>query len=118
MTDIGTALEKLIEVLQIEGHELFEVFVAAQAAIGIAHIIITFVTIFGGVLGGYYIWKWVKKIDFGDTADRGFACFLGEIVIGFILLFVSLAIYSGYMHVYYPEYTAAKELMERLGYMM
>lgn len=118
MTDIGTALEKLIEVLQIEGHELFEVFVAAQTAIGIAHIIIAFVTVFGAILGGYCIWKYINRIDFGDEVDRvGISCIMA-IVVGIILLFVSLTIYSGYMHIYYPEYTAAKELMERLGYMM
>ena len=118
MTDIGTALEKLIEVLQIEGHELFEVFVAAQAAIGIAHIIIAFVTVFGAILSGYYTLRWAQRVDYGDEADRAPLSFFIGIVVGIVLLFVSLTIYSGYMHIYYPEYTAAKELLERLGYLM
>ena len=118
MTDICSALEKLIEVLQLEGHELFEIFVAAQAVIGIAHIIITLVTIFGSIVGGYYFWECLKKYDYGDEVDRaGIGVLIGA-VIGIILLIVSLTLYSGYMHIYYPEYTAAKEILHRLAYLV
>lgn len=118
MTDIGTALEKLIDVLQLEGHELFEVFVKAQGVIGVAHILIAILVVFGGVFGSYYIWKLAKKYDWCyDDGEKTLLVLVSGIVIGVILFVLSYCLFSGYMHIYYPEYTAARELISQIGYL-
>lgn len=118
MTDVGTALEKLIDVLQLEGHELFEIFVKAQGVIGLANILITLVSIFGGIFGGFYFWKMAKQHDWGfDDGEKVGIGFFGGIIIGLLLLITSYSLFSGYMHIYYSEYTAAREVISHIRYL-
>jgi len=48
---IGEALEKLIEVLQLEGHELFRIFTEVQPAIAKCNAIIVLFGFLGTIVG-------------------------------------------------------------------
>lgn len=117
MTDIASVLEKLIDALQLEGHELFRIFAEVQGmkAIGDAAIVI------GGILGlfiGAYLGnKWLNSTEKLDDDDIGFIVVIALVglVIGLILSGVGVHVY---MHINYPEYFAAKELLSRIALMM
>lgn len=125
MTDIGYALEKLIDVLQLEGHELFRIFTEVQLALAIKNLILVIAMISGIVLGilfGMKFSEWIiQKFDVDDY-DSGIVRWLVPIIIsmiGFVLfLVVADAIVGIYMYAKYPEYYAATELMRRIGYMI
>ena len=43
--------------------------------------------------------------------------FFGGVIIGLLLLITSYSLFSGYMHIYYPEYTAAREVISHIRYL-
>ena len=114
MTDIGTALEKLIDVLQLEGHELFRIFTEVQGINAICNGVIVMFGFLGLILGAELGYRFVKSDD--KLSDDDIFCIL---VIALVGLVISL-ILSGvgvhiYMHLHYPEYFAAKELIYHIG---
>ena len=122
-TGLGEALEKLIEVLQLEGHELFRIFVEVQAALAIRNLIFTIVSIVGLIVGFKIGYKLAARLDWivddGDEIPE--SVFMGIFVgIGlmFIALILSLSIASVYMRSVYPEYYAAKELILQMSYLV
>ena len=116
---LGDALEKLIEVLQLEGHELFEVFVKAQCAIGIANLIGTFVVIATSLICGIWGYRLAQKMDWGfDEGEQVFIAFVIAAIGGIIMLLLSVTAISAYLHIFYPEYTAAKELIYQIHYLI
>lgn len=124
MTDIGTALEKLIDVLQLEGHELFKIFaevqfaLAIQGAISIAALIIGICL--GVVYGNRLAEHLIRKFDI-DSYDSPIVNWIIPIIcaiIGlFFLVLIADSITSIYMHAHYPDYYAAKELIRQIGYL-
>ena len=114
---IGEALEKLIEVVQLEGHELFRIFTEVQPVIAICDAIVVLCTFIGATLGIVLLHKVGKKRNwFGEYDDD-------EIVVtyicvaaisGVISLTISVVITHVYLYVNYPEYYAAKELIRAL----
>ena len=124
MTDIGYALEKLIDVLQLEGHELFRIFTEVQFALAIQNVIFAVATIAGSVLGVIYGIKIseriIQKFDV-DSYDAPsirwiIPCICSMIGVFFFIL-IADAIVGIYMHAVYPEYYAAKELIQQIGYL-
>ena len=116
-TGLGEALEKLIEVLQLEGHQLFEVFVKAQYAIGIANLIGTFIIIATTLICGIWGYRLARKMDF-DEDVRVFFALVTAAIGGIIMLLLSVTAISAYLHIFYPEYTAAKELIYQIHYLI
>lgn len=111
---IGEALEKLIEVLQVEGHELFRIFTVVQPAIAMCDMVVGLFTVIGGVLGVVLIHKIEKKRDWfcnTDIADMIFIYLIVGVVCGLVLLILSVSITDIFLRVNYPEYYAAKELI-------
>ena len=114
---IGEALEKLIEVLQLEGHELFRIFTDVQPAIAICNLIVGLSVLFGAIMGVILIHKIGKKRDwFCDAGDDDiiFIYLMIGIVCGLVSLILSVVITGVYLHMNYPEYFAAKELISLL----
>ena len=124
MTDIGTALEKLIDVLQLEGHELFRIFAEVQFALAIQNAISIAALIIGACLGVIYgnriAEHLIKKFDI-DSYDSPIVNWVmpivGAIVGLFFFVLVADAITSIYMRGCYPDYYAAKELIRQIGYL-
>lgn len=117
MTDIGTVLEKLIDTLQLEGHELFRIFAEVQGMKAIGDAVIVIGGILGLLVGAYIGNKWLDSTEKLDDDDMGFIVIMAVIglVIGLILSGVGIHVY---MHLNYPEYFAAKELMSQIRYMI
>lgn len=115
---IGEVLEKLIEVLQLEGHEIFRIFTEVQPAIAICNGIVVLFGIVGFFLGGYLGCKYCEKDkDDKDSFDDDDIVFI--IIIALVGLIISLLL-SGvcvhiYMHINYPEYFAVKDLINQIG---
>jgi hypothetical protein len=117
MSGIGEVLEKLIDVLQLEGHELFRIFTEVQPAIAICNAIVVLCVFIGAILGIVLLHKIAKKKNwFGDWDED-------DIVIiyictaaasGLILLILGVVVTHVYLYVNYPEYYAAKELISSL----
>ena len=118
---IGKALEKLIEVLQLEGHELFRVFTEVQPAIAMCNAAIVLSIFIGTILAVVLIHNIGKKRGwFHNWIDDDIT--ITYIIIVFICLVISLilsaVIADVYLRINYPEYYAATELMRRIGYMI
>ena len=126
MTETGMSevLQNLIDTLQIEGHELFRVFAEVQMALAIQGFLIVIGTIIGcavGIYAGYKISGTVIRIYNVDSYDEGMTkiCLLiGGLLVGLItaifLIDATTALYIAYQ---YPEYYAAKELINSIAYM-
>ena len=117
MTDIGTALEKLIDVLQLEGHELFRIFAEVQGVKAIGDGVIVIFGFLGLFLGGYLGNRWLNsivKLDDEDVLGFTVIAALVGLIVGFILGSIGVHIY---MHLNYPEYFAAKELIIQISYL-
>ena len=115
MTDIGTALEKLIDVLQLEGHELFRIFAEVQGVKAIGDGVIAIFGFLGLFLGAYLGNRWlnsIEKIDDGVVVGFTIIAALLGLILGIILGSIGVNIY---MHLNYPEYFAAKELIYEIG---
>ena len=114
---IGEALEKLIEVLQLEGHELLKIFTEVQPVIAMCDMIMGLSAVIGGVLGVVLIHKIGKNRDwFCDSGDDDiiFIYLVIGVVCGLVPLILSMGITQVYLHMNYPEYYAAKELISLL----
>lgn len=114
---IGEALEKLIEILQLEGHEIFRVFTEVQPAIAMCNVAIVLSTFIGTIVGIVLIYKIAKKRKwFSDWNDDDIT--ITYIIIAFICFIISLilsaVIADVYLRINYPEYYAAKELIRLL----
>ena len=125
MTDIGYVLEKLIDVLQLEGHELFRIFTEVQLALAIVNAVLLVASVaglgLGIVLGIKFSERIIQKFDvdrYDTEMVKWFFPILCAIVCFFIFLLTADAITSMYMYANYPEYYAATELMRRIGYMI
>lgn len=116
MTDIGIALEKLIDVLQLEGHELFRIFAEVQGVKAIGDGVILISGFLGLFLGAYLGNRWLNSIENPDNDDVAFIIFVTVVcaILGFILSSLGVHIY---MHLNYPEYFAAKELINQISYL-
>ena len=114
---IGEALEKLIEVLQLEGHELLRIFTEVQPTIAICDMIVGISTIIGAILGVVVVHKIGKKRDwFCDCGEDDiiFVYLMIGVACGLVSLILSAGITQVYLRMNYPEYYAAKELISLL----
>ena len=114
MTDIGYALEKLIDVLQLEGHELFRIFTEVQGINAICDGVVILFGFIGLILGAYVGYRYIEPKDNWNEDDFGFVLVSALIGLVVLLLFSALGTYI-YMHLNYPEYFAAKELIYQIG---
>ena len=117
---IGEALEKLIEVLQLEGHELFRIFTEVQPVIAICNAIIVFVGISGAILSGIVVYKIGKKRDWFHNSDEVeiiLICVLVALLGGLVSALLALSITDIFLRINYPEYFAAKELIGSLSFL-
>ncbi|MCK4528222.1 hypothetical protein KAW18_12695 [candidate division WOR-3 bacterium] len=115
---IGEVLEKLIYVLQLEGHELFRIFTEVQPAIAICNAIIILFGLVGGVASIALVYKIGKKRGWFrecDVVDIIIVFAIVGIICGVILGVLGMAITDVFLHINYPEYFAAKELIISLG---
>ena len=114
---IGEALEKLIEALQLEGHEIFRIFTEVQPAIAICNAIIVLFGFIGAIVSVTLINKVGKKRDWFHDWEEGDMIFAYIFVVG-ISLIVSVAlgaiVTDIFLRINYPEYYAAKELISLL----
>ena len=114
---IGEALEKLIEVLQLEGHELFRIFTEVQPVIAICDAVVVLSTFIGTILGVVLIRKIEKKKKWFDGWDYE-GIIITYVIMAAVCLLVSLILSATITHVFlqinYPEYYAAKELIRSL----
>jgi len=124
MIDVGTVLEKLIDVLQLEGHELFRIFTEVQFALAIQNLILVIAVIIGlalGIVYGVRLSEHLIKNFEVDSYDspilRWFIPLLCAIGGMFLFAFIGDAITSIYMYAKYPEYYAAKELIRQISYL-
>ena len=111
---IGEALEKLIEVLQVEGHELFRIFTDVQAAIGMCNAIIVLFSLLGAIVGFILTHKITKKkgwFSVWEYEDIIFIYLIGTVACCAILLILGTVVTDIYLRINYPEYYAAKELI-------
>ena len=116
MTDIGTALEKLIDVLQLEGHELFRIFTEIQGLAAIGDGVILLCGFIGLFIGAYFGNKWLDTSEKLRDDDIGFIILIAVIGLTVGLILSALGVHI-YLHVYYPEYFAAKELIWQIGHL-
>ena len=125
MTETGMSevLLHLIDTLQLGGQELFRIFTEVQFALSIQYAILVIGAIIGAILGikyGITFSEWViQKYDV-DSYDAPIVKWIIPIIflLGGILSVTLMidAILGIYMHAMYPEYYAAKELINSLAY--
>ena len=119
---IGEALQYLIDTLQIEGHELLRVFTEVQFALAVYNFIIVIGVVIGSFAGLYIAYKLTGRIIQAydiDSYDEGITkiCilalgFFGGLIISLLTLDAVMALY---LYHQYPQYYAAKELIENLA---
>ena len=111
---MGFGLEKLIDVLQLEGHELFRIFIEVQGINAICNGVVILFGFIGLFLGAYVGYRCIEPKENWNDDDFGF------VIVSALVGLVVLLIFSGlgthiYMHLNYPEYFAAKELIFQIG---
>ena len=117
MSGTEEVLEKLIDVLQLEGHELFRIFTEVQPAIAICSAIVVLFSFIGAILGIVLLHKVAKKEKWFDNwceDDIVITYVCTAVISALILLVLSAVVTHVYLYVNYPEYHAAKELISSL----
>ena len=119
---IGEALQHLIDTLQIEGHALFEIFVEVQFALAVQYFLYVIGVAVGTILGLYVGYKLSPKvIKLYDVSNRDEPIINSTMLICSVvaLIILSLLVIDGitnlYLHYQYPQYYAAKELIESIA---
>lgn len=122
MTGIGEALQYLIDTFQIEGHVLFEIFTEVQFALAVQYFLYVIGVVVGTIFGLYVGYKLSPKvIKLYDISSHDEPIINTTMLICSIVatIILSLLIIDGitnlYLHYQYPQYYAAKELIESIA---
>lgn len=127
-SEFATAIDIIADRLGIAVTEIFEIFVEAQATIGVLTIAIIFAAILTCLISYFIMMKLIsgkytyrnaiKKLDRASTytdSDTTFVYVVAPVIVAVITLFVSALIFEcvgdGLIRILCPEYTAITDII-------